>query len=242
MESVNGTSPRQPMIPTPQRPLQQQATLVWNGLLDLIYPPRCLVCGIDLDEGALCPVCERSFKPILPPFCDRCGEPVPAERLVCRRCELGPEPPFAWSQALGQYDGTLLQAIHRLKYDGKAALAAPLGRLLARSLETPSPLFDPQRPQDRPAFDAVVPVPLHPSRLRRRGFNQAERLARIVAKQHGWKLDAQGLKRLRRTPSQTAMTLEQRTANVYGAFASTEPLRFDGQAVLIIDDVLTTVK
>ena len=226
---------------TTAHPLRQQATQVWNGLLDLIYPPRCLVCGGDLEEGALCAACERTFTPILPPFCDRCGEPVPAERLVCRRCEQGPEPPFAWSQALGQYDATLLRALHRLKYDGKVALALPLGRLLARSLEAPSPLFDLKRSQDLPAFDAVVPVPLHPSRLRRRGFNQAERIARVVAKERGWRLDTTGLRRVRRTPSQTALTLDARIANVRGAFAATEPMRFDGQAVLIIDDILTSV-
>lgn len=220
--------------------LRQQARTVGTGLLDLIYPPVCLVCGCELDAGALCAVCERDIDPILPPYCDRCGEPIAADRIVCRRCELGPEPAYAWAQAMGQYHGTLLKAIHRLKYDGKAALALPLGRLLARSLQTPSPLFDSRRSTDLPAFDRVVPIPLHPGRLRRRGFNQAERIARVVAEECSWELDAQGLRRVRRTPSQTALTVEERLANVRGAFAVKEPLRYAGKSVLIIDDVLTT--
>jgi predicted amidophosphoribosyltransferase len=160
-------------------PLEQ----VWNGLLDVVYPPRCVVCGARQDAGALCLACLRDIEkhPILPPFCDRCGAQIPADRLVCVGCEEGPEPPFAWSQAMGQYTGTLRRAIHSLKYDGKTALAPPLGRLLAQSLRaTPSPLLPPPA-DDRPAFDAVVPVPLHPSSLRHRGFNQAERIARVLA-------------------------------------------------------------
>src|SRR5207244_4422857 len=63
--------------------------------------------------------------PLTPPFYDRCGVPIAAGRLVCDDCEAGPEPAFAWSQAVGQYTGALRTAIHRLKYDRKAALAVP---------------------------------------------------------------------------------------------------------------------
>src|SRR5262249_26772570 len=89
-------------------------------------------------------------------------------------------------------------------------------------------------------FDAVVPVPLHPSRLRERGFNQAERLARIMAQERHWKLDANGLLRVRPTSSQTNLPRTERAANVRGAFAPREPMRFAGKAVLIVDDVITT--
>src|ERR1051326_5583645 len=93
----------------------KQAALLWNGLVDLLYPPVCLVCRAEQPE-ALCPLCVRAIQPIPPPFCDRCGEPVAAADLVCRRCEIGPEPPFAWSQALGRYEGVLREAIQLLKY------------------------------------------------------------------------------------------------------------------------------
>ncbi len=220
----------------------ERAGLVWNGLLDVIYPPCCLSCGIKMEEGALCAACQGAFAPVLPPFCDRCGTPIPAEALVCEVCAEGPEPPFAWSQALGIYEGALRCAIHRLKYDGKIALARPLGHLLAESLDKfPSPLFPASDSPQSPAFDVVVPIPLHPSRLRQRGFNQAERLALVLAQQRSWKLDTQGLRRVRSTRSQTNLSASERAANVRGAFAAREPLYFAGQSVLLVDDVLTTM-
>jgi len=218
-------------------PLKQ----VWNGLLDVVYPPRCVVCGARQEEGALCLACRKEIGPVAPPFCDRCGEPVPADRIVCAGCEEGPEPPFAWSQTLGPYEGTLRRAIQRLKYDGKTALAPPLGRLLAQSvMHTKSPLLPEPAEDGRPAFDAVVPVPLHPSHLRERGFNQAERIAGAMASACGWPLDTQGLRRIRRTRTQTELTRSERAANVRGAFAARAPLYFHNKSVLIVDDVLTT--
>jgi competence protein ComFC len=215
--------------------IQEGIRQVWNGVLDVVYPPRCLLCGREPAEP-FCEICQRAILPVTPPFCDRCGIPVEAGRLVCYHCETGPEPAFAWSQALGQYAGTLRQAIHQLKYDGKTALAQPLGLLLARSLETPSPLLK----NNEQGFDAVVPVPLHPARYRERGFNQAERIARVLAQERGWPLDTQGLRRLRQTPSQTALSASARRANVAGAFDTRSPHIFQGQSVLLLDDVLTT--
>lgn len=214
----------------------------WNGLLDLVYPPVCLVCRRWIAAGALCDMCCRSVCPILPPLCDRCGVPVPAERMVCRECEEGPEPSFDWSQAMGQYTGPLRTAIHHLKYHGKTALAVPLGQMLAQSLDrSATPLFAPRSDPSLPAFDAVVPIPLHPSRLRQRGFNQAERLARVLAAERGWRLDTTGLRRVRRTEVQALLTSrEERAANVRNAFVARSPTHFWNQSVLLVDDVLTT--
>lgn len=221
--------------------MRERVALVWNGLLDIVYPPCCLVCGARQEE-ALCAACRNDIRPVAPPFCDRCGVPIPADRLVCEACEAGPEPPFAWSQAAGQYTGTLRRAIHRLKYDGKTALALPLGQLLAQSLDrSPTPLLPLSPEAGRPAFDAVVPVPLHPTRLRQRGFNQAERIGHVLCQERGWRLDAEGLRRVRRTRSQTILSPRDRALNVQDAFAAREPMRFAGQSVLLLDDVLTTL-
>jgi ComF family protein len=216
---------------------------VWNGLLDLVYPPVCLVCRQWIAAGALCEMCRQSVVPVLPPLCDRCGVPVPAERIVCIECEEGPEPPFDWSQTMGQYTGPLRTAIHHLKYHGKTALAAPLGQMLAQSLDSEAtPLFAPRSDSALPAFDAVVPIPLHPSRLRQRGFNQAERLARVLAVERGWPLDTTGLRRVRRTEVQALLTSrEARAANVRNAFVARSPTHFWNRSVLLVDDVLTTM-
>ncbi len=218
----------------------EAVTLAWNGLLDLVYPPCCLLCGKRLEEGALCPACIRGFAPILPPFCDRCGGYVEAGRRVCEACETGPGTPYQWSQAMGKFEGGLRDAILRFKYGGKATLAQPLGSLLARSLDQPpSPLLTSTLGEPL-TFDAVVPVPLHPSKLRQRGFNQSERLARIVAQERGWHLDANGIVRVRKTRVQASLDGAQRIDNVRDAFACRPQQRYAGQSVLIVDDVLTT--
>lgn len=193
-----------------------------------------------MEEGALCKRCIQSFSPLLPPFCDRCGGRAEAGRPICTDCEAGRPPPYAWSQALGKYGGALRHAIHRFKYEGKTALAQPLGTLLARSLDQPcSPLLTSTLGEPL-TFDVVVPVPLHPSRFRQRGFNQAERLARVVAQQRGWPLDTKGLIRTRRTRTQTTLDKVQRGENIRGAFACLHALSFAGKSVLVVDDVLTT--
>ncbi len=215
--------------------IPEGASLVWNGLLDVVYPPRCLVCGQEESEP-LCGACLGAIVPLLPPFCDRCGVPVTAGRLVCDDCEIGPEPAFAWSQAVGQYTGVLRTAIHRLKYESKGALAGPLGALLASTLETPSPLLPPNR-----EFDYIVPVPLHPSKFRARGFNQSERIARVLSERRNWPIDTNGLFRTRKTRTQTALHATERRQNVQGIFDTKSPLYFDGRSVLLIDDVLTTM-
>ena len=211
-----------------------------GGLLDLVYPPRCLACGAWMEEGALCETCIQRFAPLLPPFCDRCGARAEASRPFCTDCEAGQFPPYAWSQVLGQYGGALRHAIHRFKYEGKTALAQPLGTMLARSLDRPpSPLLT-SASGETLTFDVVVPVPLHPSRYRQRGFNQAERLARIVAEQRGWMLDTKGLLRTRRTQTQATLAKAQRGENIRGAFACHRPSYFEDKSVLLIDDVMTT--
>ncbi len=222
-----------------KRALIERAGTVANGLLDLLYPPVCLLCKKRLDDGAMCADCQRQITPLPPPFCDRCGVPIRPGKPVCEPCAEGSGPPFAWAQALGNYNGVLLEAIHLLKYNGKAALAEPLGLLLARSLDAPTPLI-PLRPE-LPAFDAVVPIPLHPARQRERGFNQAERIARVVARERGWRLDASGLRRVQRTRPQARMnSAEERAENIRDAFAARSPQHFADQRVLLIDDVITT--
>jgi len=226
--------------------MYKQAMGVWNGLLDLVYPPVCLVCG-DFQDDTLCSVCIDAFVPTMPPYCDHCGAPAPAGHSVCQSCERGRAAvPYVWSHALGIYSGTLLHAIHRLKYDGRTALGAPLGKLLARSLDAvPSsmltpPLLPTLDPAGTLTFDAVVPVPLHHVRYRQRGFNQAELLAKSLAAERGWKLDTEGLKRVRNTRTQTKLNADERAENVRDAFQTRSTTHYAGKSVLLVDDVLTT--
>jgi ComF family protein len=215
------------------------AALCFHGLLDLVYPPKCLLCGDLLPDGALCATCIASFETLQPPFCVRCGAPTLRASSWCPRCAAGQVPAWEWSYAFGRYSGGLRDAIHRLKYGGRTSLAAPLAHLLGNS-------FDAETiPEEAPqagdfAFDIVVPVPLHPKRLRQRGYNQSERIAYYLAKEKGWRLETRGLRRVKFAGPQTRLGATARRENVVGAFEVTEPKRFRGLSVALVDDVITT--
>ncbi len=207
-------------------------TTLIGGLLDLLYPPKCLVCGAIMDGGCLCESCLAAFPRITPLCCERCHDRLaPGERL-CRACARGNEPPYLWISAVGEYSGGLRRAIHRFKYDGRTALRLPLGRALASSL----PTFDGEPPH----FDVVAPTPLHPAKQRQRGYNQAELLAAAVAEIRGERLCPDALKRLHRGESQTMLHAGERASNVAGAFAVNRRAVIERHNVLLIDDVVTT--
>lgn len=149
----------------------------------------------------------------------------------CPTC-LATPPSFETARALGLYrsagDGhnPLALAIQALKYRGRRCVAVALGELLA-SADTVPP------------GSLVVPVPLHPARLRARGFNQAFLLARTLARQQRLDLDAV-LERVRDTPAQRELGRRARRENLQNAFRVRRPERVDGRRVVLVDDVLTT--
>jgi ComF family protein len=126
-------------------------------------------------------------------------------------------------------EGLVRAAVLALKYRGRTRLAP----FLAAGLSLPLA----HRPL---SVDRVIPVPLSPGRLRVRGFNQSELLARPVAKAFQWELDTTSLTRQRETRQQTRLSVQERQRNVAGAFAVTDPGRIRGARVLLVDDVCTT--
>ncbi len=143
-------------------------------------------------------------------------------------------PPFVRAMAYGSYDGGLRELIHLLKYDRVRPAAGVLGRMLAEVIEGFGSEF-------RSA--SVVPVPLHSSKLRQRGFNQAEEITRAALKQlkrPELKLVNSVLHRRRATESQTGLSDHQRQQNVHGAFVVTSPEEIADKDVLLVDDVFTT--
>jgi len=205
---------------------------VLAGLLDLLYPPRCSVCRLRSGE-TLCSRCRLEFTPVPPPFCLRCACPlsVGAARM-CQQCRTG-ETLFAAARSLTLFDGRMRTAIHRLKFGGRRELGPILGELLAVFVRQTDSLGHPE---------LVVAVPLHPARLRERGYNHALLLAQPVARMLGVPLMAEGLVRVGATIPQTVLRREQRWANVFNAFrvpaASGDVVR--GRSVLLVDDVLTS--
>jgi len=146
--------------------------------------------------------------------------------VACGRCQRQP-PPFERTLALFRYEDPIRGLIQDLKYSGQLYLARLFGDLLAARLEAL-----PAHP------DRIIPMPLHPGRLRERGFNQSLEIARPVARRLGVPLDYDSLRRIRATTPQSALPLDQRGRNVRGAFQTSA--RLAGERVALVDDVMTS--
>ncbi len=212
------------------------SVLFWRALLDFFLPPKCPLCATPLASSAAerpCPSCLSEIKFFSSPLCPRCGigfsSPADQDHL-CSRCLSG-EWTFGKARALGPYEGKILEAISRFKFGGVARLAIPLGALLA---EYTAPEFPSS------SVDLVIPVPLHPRRLRERGFNQSLLLARQVSRRRSIPLNFTALRRTRQTHPQTQLSGPERRKNVRGAFAVGEPATVADRKILLIDDVFTT--
>lgn len=203
-----------------------------DGLLTLLYPPRCAVCQAMGDPSPLCAACRAAVVPVPEPFCLRCGHTVQPDR-ECDGCRLHP-PAFDRARALGAYQGVLRHAVHGFKYRDHPALAEPLGALLAEYARTQSRLLHSL------AFDGIVPVPMHAARRRQRGYNQSERLACVVARELELPLDIGLLVRARATRPQVGLSGARRRSNLQGAFQVRRPADAMGKSFLLVDDVSTT--
>lgn len=205
-----------------------------TGLFDLLLPAACPLCSRLLGPSPHPPFCRSCLAALLlpsPPCCPRCALPYPTEGGTDHHCEacLRQPPPFERIYPLGEYGGPLREAITAFKYHGRLDLDRPLGRLLANRLREMA------KPDD---FDLILPVPLHPQRLRQRSYNQSLLLARVLSRELKRPLQSRRLRRIRPTPPQQGLSAALRQANLRRAFALAEPLR--GEHVLLIDDVVTT--
>jgi ComF family protein len=201
-----------------------------GGLLDLLFPPVCPLC-LTLLRGLSPPFCGDCRADILPlpqARCSRCALPFPTQEGSCHLCGDCSRklPLFAQVTAAGLYAGSLKTALQRFKYAGMIDLDRPLARLLLECLP--------------PALDAeiIVPVPLHVSRLRRRGYNQSLLLAKELAHKLLLPLRPEILERIVDSHTQQGLSARQRALNLNGAFVAKR--RLDGRHILLIDDVMTT--
>lgn len=230
--------PRRGLIPNPKSLITRVVRRVADSVIAALLAPSCAVCGDVLGrptEGCVCADCWRSVLPITPPVCDRCGDPlaslsqslIPSPKSVCEPC-CASNSVVERARAIGEYEGTLREIIHALKYSARISLARPLAERMrdrGRAL-----LSD---------IDYVVPVPLHWRREYQRGFNQAREIAR-----HLGPPVVEALRRRRATRAQVELAADCRRANVTGAFAIRKEwfgrLTIRGKKVLLIDDVSTT--
>ncbi len=221
-------------------------TGVAESLFATLFPGDCRLCGAPLVSISRLPVCEEclcSLRPISGGTCSICGELLVSPFAIsgehgepkcglCRRLE----PPYAKAVAYGSYAGGLRELIHLLKYERVRPAANVLGRMLSEAVAVLQP-----RLGSEPT--AVVPIPLHAEKLRQRGFNQSELIARAGLKLlHSSQLVLKPalLERRRETQSQTGLTSHQRRENIRGAFAVAAGAQVSGQQFLLVDDVFTT--
>jgi len=209
--------------------------------LDLLYPPICAVCGVNLSHGrALCDDCHADLPRLEKPFCKCCGEAFPGKidgPFACPNCQ---DLKFAFDFARPAMvrDERTLDVIHRLKYGREIYLASELGRLASESFAADERLA--------PALEGgwpLVPVPLHRKRLRHRHFNQAAEISLALSRHCGLPVLA-ALRRVRQTETQTALSRKQRMENLRGAFDITKAgrrwIEHSTNGAVLIDDVLTT--
>lgn len=224
------------MILTLSRLMAHSASLA-RRFLHAVLPVECAACGATLADDPVpffCRTCWASIKPLAPPSCPRCGLPFASEVALahspshrCLSCRRRP-PAFTQAWSCYAFEPPLQQAVHLFKYRGKVVLAAALGRLLRQAWPC------------TPEVDVLMPVPLHPSRLRAREYNQALLLADEANRDLCIPLVYDNLVRVRATPPQTELSRTERLANLRRSFAVRRPEDVAGKRVLLVDDVMTT--
>lgn len=218
-----------------------------TALFATLFPGDCRLCGNPLTNISRLPVCDQclsSLTRIEGTVCAICGERLTSPYTLsaedggarcglCRRAQ----PPYVKAAAYGSYESGLRELVHLLKYDRVRPAAGVLGRMLAEAIGDLRPDF-----ANGPIV--VVPVPLHARKLRQRGFNQSELIARsalkLISAGGAFQLNAPVLERQRETQSQIGLSRHQRRENMRGAFVVAKPDEIAGREVLLVDDVLTT--
>lgn len=189
--------------------------------LNLIFPPKCIFCGVTLGHDAVVEACDQcragvvaSHRKDIPP------EELDVEKAWCDRAMVAFE-----------YDGPIRECIMNFKYHDKPSYGRTLGQMLIAAI---SGNLDMSR------FDLVMGIPLHKSRMKERGYNQSELMANSIAALTGLPRGTGLVERVRNTSSQSLLTREQRRENMAAAFRVNRLDKVRGKSILLVDDVLTT--
>jgi ComF family protein len=216
----------------------QDRLIGWcRQILRFVLPVECIACGHSLSADPVpffCTACWHTIRPLQQPACARCDQPFvsPAATTYtpnhhCQQCQERP-PDFQRAWTLFPYLSPLREAICSFKYQGKHTLAPPLARLMISAL--PSGID----------VDIIIPVPLHPARLRAREFNQSLLLADQLSHHLVRPVWATHLVRIAATDPQTTLTRQARLQNLRNAFEVRKPIDLAEKRILLVDDVFTT--
>jgi ComF family protein len=208
---------------------------LFHALLDVILPPICHICHSFIPNAGtlhICPTCYDRLPLVLSPLCPLCGIPFAGtgDDHPCGACTLQP-PHFNAARAHFLYEGPIRDLVHAFKYNRNIHLCYPLALLALEGTCGVPAVTD---------LNLIVPVPLHRTRLRQRGFNQAVLLGRILSRRLALPMMPDALVRTRATEPQIELSAAERGENVRGAFSVKRPVSISGKRILLLDDVMTT--
>lgn len=211
------------------------ASIITESILDTLFPTSCILCG--KGKEWICNECFSRVAILETQFCPVCENQASPEGKICCRCrKAAREIPFSSAVFATEYD-QVSRMVHLLKYRFVREMAEPFGRMMAKAFILSGAGLP----------DAIVPVPIHPAKLRARGFNQSNLLARSFAREIAPGLEIPILEdsvaRIRKTPPQMRIgSYHDRIENVRGAFRASDAAKrqLKGKRLLVIDDIVTT--
>jgi ComF family protein len=209
-----------------------------SKLVSVLFPSRCLLCQqtvVSSENEAAIDLCDSCFQalPVNLNACQRCALPLADDieaKVLCGRC-ITRLPEFDYAHSLFRYEEDVVTLVQQLKFSEKISCARSIGEMLLSACKSDNSLQ-----QEKP--DCLLPVPLHSSRLKQRGFNQSIEITRLLAKRLNIKLEYDAVIRQRSTLAQTGLSAKKRRKNIKGAFSLSKNIPY--KHVLIIDDVVTT--
>ena len=198
---------------------------IWDDFISLLFPRLCFACGTHLlrNENLICTQCYIS----IPRTNYHLMENNPVEQLFWGRCQITKAAAFSFYNK----GSRIRKLIHNLKYKGVREIGDELGKIYGQSLKSSGFLS---------GIDVIIPVPLHPSKKRKRGFNQSERISKGISEISGLPVDTEALVRIGKSDTQTKRSRYERWMNVEDIFEVTDIEMIEGKHILLVDDVITT--
>jgi len=206
-----------------------------KGFLSLVYPDNCIACKTPQANTPffICTPCQKTITLNLPPFCAKCSRHLenPEKNILCPQC-LKTQPFFDQAWAATRYTPAMKKFIHLFKYKNKTALRYFFSDIMISFIKNYRINID--------HFDYIVPIPLHPTKLRERQYNQTDLLAEMLSKQFHIPLSKNNLIRQKHTKTQALLNEKERWTNTKDAFRIRHSSNFLGKSILIVDDLITT--
>jgi len=211
--------------------VKKSVSSMLDNVINFVYPPQCVICE-SLHESSrffVCPDCELNLMQFSVPFCMTCRNPLDVDEQKCLLCKGRPAISRVW--AAGSFDDFYRPLIHAYKYDGVIPISKYLGTMLGNMIQLSG--FE-----EHP--DYIMPVPLHPSRLRYRGFDQSLIMAKALGAVLNVEILSDILIRVRKTKDQTGLDKPQRIENMRNAFSVEPDANLENSRIMLVDDVTTS--